>query len=225
MPSDQTGSNSNTASNDSAADWIRQIRHQGRRCDEENGVLRNLFKRAKADGINTAAAREAIKATKLDLDVVESDLRDTLRYMAIIRVPVSKEKLFDWSDAVTSKTEHEDSLWEADDAGYRAGRHGVRTEDCPPQFKPGSELYVHWLESWHKGQAAIAREMGEHVKPANPSRERPVRAGQVPLPFDGAGKPAKAKPARKPRAPRPYVPGQVRRGQRRKAAGGAAAAH
>lgn len=223
MPSDQTGSN--TASNDSAADWIRQVRQQSRICDEENGVLRNLFKRAKADGMNTGSMREAIKATKLDPDVVESDLRDTLRYMAIIHVPVNKEALFDWSEVVTSKTEHEDKLWEADDAGYRAGRHGVRTEDCPVTFPPGSELHVHWLESWKKGQAAIAREMGEHVKPANPSRERPVRTGQVTLPFDGAGKPAKAKPPRKPRAPRPYVPGQVRRGQRRKAAGGATAAH
>jgi ribosome modulation factor/uncharacterized protein (UPF0335 family) len=219
MPLDQPGSN--TANNDSAADWIRQIRQQTRICDEETGVLRNLFKRAKSDGMNTAAMRAAIRASKLDSDEVESGLRDQLRYMAIIHVGVNKEALFDWSDTVTSKTEHEDKLWEADDAGYRAGRHGVKTDDCPPSFPPGSELHVHWLASWHKGQAAIARELGDNVKLADPAKTRPVRAAQTD--FLAPDKPPVK--IKKPRQPRAYVPGQVRRGQKRRAVGGAAAAH
>jgi ribosome modulation factor len=170
---------SNTASNDAAAEWARQIRQQKRKCEEENGVLRNIIKRAKTDGQNTKSLLAAIKTTKLDPAVVAADLRDQLRYMAIIRVPMTQAELFgSWDSTVTEKTAREDDLWDADDKGYHAGRHGVPIEDGP--YPAGTERHVHWLKAWHKGQAAIAREMGPDVTQASTTRERPARKAQQP---------------------------------------------
>lgn len=172
MPLDHTGSSA--VSNDACSDWIRQYRSQKRRCDEEQGVLRNIIKRAKSDGINARAMIAAVNATKQDPEVIAADLRDQIRYMGLIHLPVSQGQLFEgWDDAVTAKTQHEDDLWDAEDAGYRAGRHGVPSEESP--YAVGTELHVHWLSEWHKGQASIARELGENVKRASSARERPAR--------------------------------------------------
>jgi ribosome modulation factor len=195
MPLDQTGSN--TASNDSAADWMRQYRVQKRRCDEENGVLRNIVKRAKADGMNTTAMIAAVKATKLEPEVVSADLRDQIRYMGIIHLPMTQASLFEGIDfEVNSSTEHKDDLWTAEDAGYRAGRHGQRIEDCP--YQTGTELHVHWVQEWHKGQAAIARELGPDVKVASANKKRKPRQGKL----QGVSEPA-------------YVPTAARKGKGR----------
>jgi ribosome modulation factor len=171
MPLDQTQS---SASNDSAAEWMRLYRTQRRKCDEEQGVLRNIVKRAKTDGMNTKAMIAAIAATKLDPEVVAADLRDEIRYMTIVRIPIHQAELFDgWDETVTQKTTQQDDLWDAEDAGYRAGRHGAAVEEC--KYLPGTELHVHWLEHWHKGQAAIARELGQDVKQADAAKARPKR--------------------------------------------------
>jgi ribosome modulation factor len=203
MSLDQSGSN--TATNDSAADWMRQYRVQKRLCEEANGVLRSLIKRAKSDGINTKAMIEAVKASKLDPEVVAADLRDQIRYMGIIHVPMTQASLFDdYNVEVSTQTAHADDLWDADDNGYRAGRHGARIEDCP--YDPGTELHVHWLQAWHKGQAAIARELGPDVKPASASKTR-KRSAQPRLAVSNEAA---------------YVPASAKRStRRRKAEGGA----
>jgi ribosome modulation factor len=175
MPLDQAGSN--TASNDSAVDWTRQYRKQKRLCEEANGVLRNIVKRAKSDGVNTTAMINAVKASKLDPEVVAQDLRDQIRYMGLIHIPLTQASLFEGFDTtISQQTQREDDLWDAEDAGYKAGRHGVRIEECP--YTPGTELHVHWLEWWNKGQAAIARELGPDVKVAGASKTRRKRATQ-----------------------------------------------
>lgn len=185
---------SNTASNDAAVDWMRQIRQQKRKCEEENGVLRNILKRAKADGQNTKSMLDAIKASKLDPAEVAANLRDQIRYMALIHVPMTQAELFNWDTAVTEKTQRADDMWDADDKGYRAGRHGAAIEEC--SYEPGTELHVAWLAAWHKGQAAIARELGPNEKQASTARARPKRARQAPLPM------GENKPPRTPRAKR-----------------------
>lgn len=196
---------SNTASNDAAADWMRQLRQQKRKCDEENGVLRNIVKRAKADGQNTKSMLNAIKATKLDPDVVAADLRDQIRYMAIIHIPLTQAELFDgWDGTVTEKTAREDDLWDADDKGYHAGRHGVPISDAP--YEAGTERHVHWMVAWKKGQAAIARELGPDVTQASTERARPGRKARQPrlaMTNDTPASRVEAQAAvRKPRVPR-----------------------
>lgn len=178
MPTEQRGSNA--PSNDLSADWLRQIRQQARKCDEETGVLRNLYKRAKSDGMNVGSMRQAIKSAKLDRDEVATDLSDQLRYMSILRVPISAEEIFDWDAAVTEQTARADDMWDASDKGYHAGRHGVPTADSP--YEPGTELFVSWLAAWREGQAAIAREMGKDVEPVTADRSRPQRTEPAPAP-------------------------------------------
>jgi ribosome modulation factor len=160
--------------NDAILDWMRQYQTQKRRCDEENGVLRNIVKRAKADGINAKEMIQTVADSKLDPDKVQADLRDRLHYMALRGMPVHQDDLFGGMDlTVTAKSKSLDDAWDAEDTGYRAGRHGATREDCPYPF--GSENYGHWIEFWLKGQAAIAREMGENHEIASTSRARPAR--------------------------------------------------
>lgn len=208
---DQSGAN--TPSNDDLAEWMRQVRTQKRKCDEENGVLRNIYKRAKAEGANVKAMRAAIAATKLDPDEVKQNHRDQIRYEGILHIELHQSDIFtDFDLSVTEKTAHQDDMWDAEDKGYRAGRHGVKVEDCP--YLAGTELHVRWLSEWNKGQAAIARELGPNVKMADPSRKR------------AAGRPGRqsSMAVDSKKTPPPYVPGAVRRG-RRKANGGAVAAN
>jgi hypothetical protein len=167
-------------SNDADLEWMRQIQTQQRRCDEENGVLRNIFKRAKADGRNVASMRRAIKATKREPGEVIADLRAEIRYMALRRIPLTQAELFAGFDLhLAEKSEHEDDLWSADDAGYRAGWGGVPIDDDP--HAAGSEADVHWRAGWHKGQAARARQLGPDATQATASRTRPQRSAQARL--------------------------------------------
>src|ERR1700733_3106616 len=169
MPLDQAGSN--TAGNDSAVNWMRQYRTQKRLCDEANGVLRNILKRAKSDGMDTKAMINAVKATKLNPDEVVAGLRNEITYLGLLHVKMTQSDIFENFDlTVTEKTEREDDLWDAEDAGYKAGRHGVKVEACP--YTAGTEHHVHWREFGHKGQHAIAAELGPDVKMANPARGR-----------------------------------------------------
>jgi ribosome modulation factor len=175
---------------------MRQYRQQKRLCEEANGVLRNIVKRAKADGMNAKAMISAVKATKLDPVEVAKDLQDEIRYMQIIRIPITAEDLLAaWDSEVNSKTRREDDLWDADDKGYRAGRAGTDISEMPYD---DAEMEKHWKDAWHKGQAAIARELGQDVKQGNASRQRPARDEQ----------PRLADVAEGPEDP-PYVPGAV----------------
>lgn len=174
-------SQATNSSNDASLEWMRAYQTQKRRCDEENGVLRNICKRAKADGTNVKAMILTVNLTKLDPSVVRQDIRDQLRYMGLRNLPVSATDLFDGLDlTVTDKTRAANDIWTAEQAGYVAGRRGEKIEASP--YPAGSELFVAWQQWWTKGQAAIAREMGPDAKVASTARERPSRAKQAALP-------------------------------------------
>ena len=82
-----------TVSNDAVIDLMREYSMQKRRCLEENGVLRNILKRGKKDGINVKALITTCEATKLEPDIVIRDLSDTVRYMALRKIPMTMQ---DW---------------------------------------------------------------------------------------------------------------------------------
>lgn len=168
-------------SNDESLDWMRQVQVQQRKCDEENSVLRNIYKRAKTAGENVKSMRAAIKATKLDPTEVVGDLRHQVRYMALRNIPITAEDLLaGWDAERTDKAQRADDEWDAGDRGYRDGRAGVKVEDCP--YEVGTELHVAWYVDWQKGQASIARELGPDAQPADPSRARPKRGRQLRIP-------------------------------------------
>jgi len=150
---------------------MQRIQIQQRRADEENGVLRNLYKQAKAAGENVAQMRRAIAATKQDSTTVITDERDLLFYMRLRNIPVTADAIFTFE--VEAGTE-EDQLWDAQQAGYEAGRAGVPTEDCP--HEPGTERYAEWHSGWREGQHALGRGLGPNTRAADSSRRRPERA-------------------------------------------------
>jgi hypothetical protein len=160
--------------NDAASAGMREVAIQKRRCDEEKGVLRAILKRLKNDGLDTKGILATVALSKLDPEVVRNQLRTQLHYMALRNMPVTQDDLFAGQDlGVTAKTNEQETQWEAEDAGYRAGRNGVRIDEAP--YPAGSPLHVRWLEFWHKGQAAIARELGDNAKVVAPSRGRSAR--------------------------------------------------
>jgi ribosome modulation factor len=186
---------SEAISNDEALDWMHKVMAQQRRCDEENSALRLIYKQIKAAGHNEKAMRRAIRNGKIEPETVVNNLRDEIRYSGLRHIPVTPESLFDGMDfAITEKTQAGQDLWDAEETGYRAGRHGVPVEDCP--YPPGSELHVHWTDWWRKGKAAQARELGPDatVATARRGRGRPRRK-QDPLPLEN-------KPVRQTRTPR-----------------------
>jgi len=164
---------------DAILDWLRQYSTQKRVCDSENGTLRNILKRAKSDGVNIRALTATHKAARLDPDEVVHDLRDQVHYLSLRHIPVTRESLFDeWTPEVTEKSRSLDDIWVAEEAGYRAGRHGGGIAECP--YEIGSELQQGWMRFWHQGQAAIARELGSDNKPASTAREHPMRQTRMP---------------------------------------------
>ena len=157
---------------DAELDWLRQYATQKRVCDSENGVLRNILKRAKGEGVNVKALTATHRATKLDPDEVVADLAAQIRMMALRHIPVTRESLFgDWTPPVTQKSRMADDLWDAEDSGYQAGRYGTGLDECP--YDAGSVLQVEWTRWWHKGQEAIARELGPDDKQASTARRGP----------------------------------------------------
>jgi ribosome modulation factor len=168
-------------SNDAAADWLRQWRTADRVCKEAQAARSAISKRAKADGVDVKALSIAVGYTKLEPDQVAQHLREVVRYANILRIPVTQDDLFaGWSPDVTEKTRAEDDLWDAQDRGYKDGRHARPLDECP--YQPGTELHVAYTEFWHKGQASIARELGAGVTQASTARKRPSRAKQMRIP-------------------------------------------
>jgi hypothetical protein len=177
-------------------EWMRKVQSQQRLCDEANGVLRNIYKQAKANGEDPPTMRRAIRATKLTPEEAVTNTRNLVYYMALRNIPVTQDALFaDLDVGVTESTKHADDRWDAEDKGYRAGRMGLKIEDSP--YTAGTEFFVAWEEHWRKGQASIAHEMSPDEKLADTSRARPRRATQTELPGTEAAKPPRKKAARK----------------------------
>lgn len=204
MPLDQP--QTEAISNDVISDFMRQYRQQKRKCSEEQGVLRNILKRAKSAGLNTKEMTASVQDLTQEPDIVAQNLSDGLRYRTLLGIKtITREALFDWSDDVSPQTRHHDDLWDAEENGYKAGRAGQSADDNP--YDVGSELHVHWLGEYRKGQMSIAREMGPNVKQANPSRGRPRRdnggeSGPRLLESPKTPKPSRAPKGTTGRAPR-----------------------
>lgn len=188
---------------DQSSNWMREIRSQARKGHEENGILRSLFKRAKSDGENITAMRAALRAVRLDPEEAIKNVSDQLRYMHLLRMPITREALFDWDQMPdpTVKTRSEEDIWEIEEAGYRSGRHGGNLNNDNPH-PPGSEYHVHWAEWWHKGQAAIARELGPNASLMPASLERPKRGAQTRMAGTEEKQDTPERAARKKAAPR-----------------------
>ncbi len=172
MPLDSSTNSGPT--NDEKLDALRLYQRQRRRVDEEQGVLRALLKRLKAEGHNTKAIVATVQASKRDSADVEIEYRDTLHLMALRKV-ISLEEILTITDdlQVSQKTAREDDLWDAEDNGYRAGRHGADRKENP--YAAGTENATAWDKWWSQGKRSATAELGPNEKQADASKEKPGR--------------------------------------------------
>jgi ribosome modulation factor/uncharacterized protein (UPF0335 family) len=140
---------------------------------EAQGRYRAIAKRAKASGINVKALAEVVSNRTLDSDEVSRHYRDVMYYAACNDAPYAiQQDLFPTSGMdlhVSADASAEHQEWEASEAGYNAGMHGQSVDACP--FPVGSPLAQMWSQSWHRGQAKLAEQLG-------PGESAPVARGR-----------------------------------------------
>jgi uncharacterized protein (UPF0335 family) len=195
-------SESNARNPDQSKDWIRQIMTQQRKADEENAVLRNLYKRAKSAGENVKAIRRSIQARRLVTDEAISEERDNIFYMRLQGIPLVQGDLFAWDIEDTDASRHEDDIWSAGNAGYVAGYRGTKEDECP--YPADTDLASEWRNLWVRGKNAFSR-ANPDSQMADPSRARPGRkraAEPVLLPYEEPEARPKRKVSTKPRKTR-----------------------
>jgi len=182
--------------------YTHELTRSKRKIDEANSAHRLLIKRAKQDGVPTAAILESVADARLDPHERRQKLIDRIRVESV-RYPENGEALLTQIEAldtrVADKARTEDSLFSAEQRGYDDGRTGVPIDSCP--FEAGSEFAGIWRRFWHEGQRVNAMRLGDNARQASTRREResparePSRAGPSPeLPAGEA--PRKRRPRR-----------------------------
>lgn len=163
-------------SNDTIQEYQRAYSTQKRRCDEENGVLRSLLKKAKSDGVNTKILIEVHQTAKQEHDVILAEMRARVRYMALRSIPVHSVDLFDDIDLdVSESSQMANERHTAETAGYAHGQMGGSLDENPYSGE-SDDLAGHWRTGHAEGVAARKRTeiRGEQTVPPTP---RPGRRG------------------------------------------------
>lgn len=152
----------------------RAIRAATRDKDEAGSVLANTKKAAKRDGIDLATLKLLEQLAKLDDDERETQLRRLEQYATWANLPLGTQlDAFGQHQIpkVKAKAAREHELWEAGEAGLKAGKTGALRDANP--HPPGSEMHVAWDKSWLAGQGVIASELngnGDAAKPEKPTK-------------------------------------------------------
>lgn len=162
-------------SNDEELVHARAIQRFAREKDSATGRYRAAVKAAKSAGCNVEKLLAAIAAKRQEPDEVVMGLRDFVHYSQLLGIPgIAPDAIFARDIRISDKTQSEEDAFEAEQRGYKAGRHGEKATENP--FQAGTELHVVWHEWWLKGQEAIAMEM--EPKPAAADRQHPGRKGK-----------------------------------------------
>lgn len=175
MALDPHGSNSK---NEAALDGMRAAELMERELSEIRGQLGAHWKALKADGHDIKAMKRAMKLSRLGQPEAVIEQRNVIHYYSLRRQPMTQIDLFGDLDLTVIGRPERTDLWDAEDEGYRAGRHGVAIEECPHQ--PGSEAFDEWRRAWAKGERSIARELGSDARVASARSDRPPRQSRIP---------------------------------------------
>jgi hypothetical protein len=151
---------------------------------------RNVCKRWQGKGINTKALIEIILLRQKETETVIAHFRDVFRYGRIEKAAFAEQlNLFNAvkDTEPTGKAREEHAEFEAQEAGYIAGRRGFGQDANPHQ--PGSKMHPVWVKAWTRGQAHIAKQLGKNAKVATaaPRKKAP------PPPATGSVAPRKRK--------------------------------
>jgi len=113
---------------------------------QRRSELSQIYKQAKADGVNVAMVRSALKDNDRDHIEVAIDFRDKARALHLLESPLT-EQLHLFSIEVIP------SIVNVAMQGKQAGLAGADINECP--YKPGSEEFVAYRENWERGQAEV----------------------------------------------------------------------
>ncbi len=111
------------------------------------------MKRAKAAGVSNKMMSDMHRDRKRDPDEIVLELKNRVRALALINMPVTQIELFpiyEPSESIQANIERLD----AEAAGYEAGKGGQSRDDNP--HTPGSAACAHWDTQWHEGTAEQA---------------------------------------------------------------------
>jgi hypothetical protein len=143
--------------------------------EEARTAHMQVGKRAKAAGLDFKDIMWAIKQRQRDPDEVMDEHNRRVRYAIWAGLPVgTQSEMFGegslaGDDHLTDVEREEQFLFDADQAGRKAGRAGHHRGDNP--HEAATEPYVAWDRGYLAGQASIAAEMGPNTTMA-PKRKK-----------------------------------------------------
>ena len=161
--------------------YLRELISSKQEVDVYVGIHRNVVKQAKKAGINTKKMLEAISAHEVSLPETITNVKDYIRYCAMLNMPVTQVELFGKSaeEQISYQRTQDERTWDAGQGGYSAGKAGRKIDECP--CTPGSEEDAEWRRQWHRGQEALAKvtvgEPASETTLANDSRQRTGSGG------------------------------------------------
>lgn len=161
--------------------FMRKLTASKQDVDVYVGIHRNILKQAKKAGCNTTKMLAAMQAKNVNLPDVIADIKDYIRYCAMMNMPITQVELFGESAEaqIANQRTQDDRTWDAGEAGYAAGKAGRSIDECP--HTPGSEEDAEWRKQWHRGQehlvkSSLGKPSGEGVA-ASDRRQRTGSTG------------------------------------------------
>lgn len=149
--------------------------------DEMKASGKSAAQAAKASGVNLKAYLLTKKLSKMEREDAESLIRDALLYARLLDLGLfAQEDLFpalgDNSAflGLTSKVMGEHRAWEAEQAGYEAGKLDDPLDNNPHPV--GTELHQRYVVGWHNGASyrTEAEARGEKIiKPRKKGQGNP----------------------------------------------------
>lgn len=174
--------------------YQRERAEQKRRCDVENGLLRNIDKRAKEQGLPVEVIRAVDRVRKREKPEAEVYLKQFLRISTANGI-VAGPQLNLWTQEGYTPTDEEAELAaenKASDEGFKAGRGGLPKD--ANRYAPGTAASQAWVKWWARGVEAEKHITGGRSVVA--SREQPKARQRAQPPKKAAPRllPAPAQP-------------------------------
>jgi ribosome modulation factor len=135
----------------------RAIKDTKRLKDEAAAAHKAARENFKAAGGDLNAMKIVDHLQGLDDAEAELRMRETLRYAAWLGLEIGTQtELFGSAPQVdlTASVASQHREWEAEQAGYKAGKASEPIDNCP--HSGGSPYFSRWRQGWNDGQAALA---------------------------------------------------------------------
>jgi hypothetical protein len=156
----------------------REITGSKSRLETAQGDHRNVCKRWKNQGVNVKALIEVIQLRRQEPETTVAHFRDVFRYGRIEKAEFALQlDLFNQvrDTEPTGKAREQHQEFEAEEAGYIAGRRGFGQEAAPG--RPGDKNHTLYLRGWKRGQSQIAKQLGKNATVATSKPRKPAGTG------------------------------------------------